>query len=88
MNYELLYKLEREAHQETFDKCNDEVIRLIKEKNKLQKEVESLQNELESIINDRYDEHYHVVDNTTGHCVTCGENVDKEYKLVKVEYYA
>ena len=31
---------------------------------------------VEDIINDRYNEHYHTVDNTTGMCITCGENVD------------
>lgn len=34
----------------------------------------------------KIDEHYHTVDNTTGYCVTCGENVDRtetEQKLNK-----
>ncbi len=39
MNYELLYKMEIEAHQETFDKCNDEVIRLTREKQQLEKKL-------------------------------------------------
>ena len=53
-------------------------------------EIDYVDHKLESIINDRYDEHYHVVDNTTGHCVTCGENVDKiqNQKLIfNKDYY-
>jgi peptidoglycan hydrolase CwlO-like protein len=74
MNYKLLYDLEKEAHRETFDKCNEEVIRLIKEKHKLQKEVKSLENELESIINKYNAEKI--------------QKEEQEIKLIRVEYYA
>jgi len=53
-------------------------------------EIDYVDHKLESIINDRYDEHYHVVDNTTGQCVTCGENVDKMQKQTLIfnkDYY-
>ena len=76
MNYELLYKMEREAHQETFDKCNDEVIRLIREKQKLQKELESLNSVLQA-KNDLIDS-----------LMKKQNQQVEDYKLVKVEYYA
>lgn len=53
-------------------------------------EIDYVDHKLESIINDRYDEHYHTVDNTTGYCVTCGENVDKKTKMKSIfnqDYY-
>jgi len=77
MNYELLYKLEREAHQETFNKCNEEVIRLIREKQKVQKELESL----ESVLQAKND----LIDSLME---KENQQEDKDYKLVKVEYYA
>jgi len=51
-------------------------------------EIDYVDHKLESIINDRYDEHYHVVDNTTGKCVTYDENVDKKRKLIFNEDYS
>ena len=83
MNYELLYKMEREAHQETFDKCNDEVIRLIREKQKLQKELESLGNLMNSTkeLNETLMKTVNILENQQ-------QEECKDYKLVKVEYYA
>lgn len=66
MNYELLWKLEQEAHKETIE----EVSRLIREKIELQKLL-ALKNE--TIVT-----------------LMKGEepNLEKDFKLVKVEYYA
>jgi len=66
MNYQLLWKLEQEAHQETMK----EVTRLIREKQKIQ-DLLALKNE--TIVT-----------------LMKGEepNMEKDYKLVKVEYYA
>ena len=72
MNYKLLYKIELEAHRKTIDIANEDILRLIKEKHKLQKEVESLQNELESIIN-KYN---------------AEKIQKEDYRLIRVEYYA
>ena len=83
MNYSLLYKLEREAHQETFDKCNDEVIRLIREKQQLQKKLESLGNLMNSTkeLNETLMKTVNILENQQ-------QEECKDYKLVKVEYYA
>ena len=72
MNYKLLYKIELEAHQKTINIANEDILRLIKEKNKLQKEVKSLENELESIIN-KYN---------------AEKIQKEDYRLIRVEYYA
>jgi len=66
MNYELLWRIEQEAHQEMMK----EVTRLIREKQKLQ-DLLALKNE--KIVT-----------------LMKGEepNMEKDYKLVKVEYYA
>jgi len=66
LNYQLLWRLEQEAHQETMK----EVTRLIREKQKIQ-DLLALKNE--TIVT-----------------LMKGEepNMEENYKLVKVEYYA
>lgn len=36
------------------------------------------------VVSKRCDEHNHIVDNATGKCTTCGENVDKEERTFKI----
>jgi Mg2+ and Co2+ transporter CorA len=76
VNYELLYRMELEAHNKTIDVANEDILRLIREKQKVQKELESLKSLLES-------------KNDLIESLMKKENQQVEdYKLVKVEYYA
>ena len=66
MNYELLWRMEQEAHEETMK----EITRLIREKQKIQDLLAKANDTIVTLMKKEE------------------PNMEKDYKLVKVEYYA